>query len=78
MRFEGGGINSFIMMKRNRSNNDETDRFYDIYTGQENAYLRYWAGWDLWNTHDAAFIIYIRGYLNSPLIDTEEESWKDW
>ena len=76
--WEGGGIDSFVMMKRNRTNNDNTDRFYDIDTGKENAYLRWWSGWDLHENHDVGWIIYIRGYLNSHILDITEEWWKDW
>ena len=76
--YEGGGIDSYITLVRNRSSNDNSDRFYDLFTGKENKYLRWWANWNLPEDHEVGWIIYIRGYLQSHNLNTEESWWKSW
>jgi hypothetical protein len=75
---QGGGIGNWVSFVRNRTKNDNTDKFYDSLTGKENQYLRWWPGWNLNKFDDVGWAVYIRGYLQSHKFNVEEEWWKTW
>ena len=73
--FQGGGVDSYVALVRNRTKNDNTDKFYDYLTGKENEYLRWWNDYNLPKDHDVGVAIYIRGYLQH---DEQVDITADW